>query len=139
MVKTILVLAAAMALAPAAQARVCTERDATAADAMVDHLDSWPAVNTTFRKYGHCDDGEIAEGNSEAVARLLVDHWQSLPELGTLIRQDPPFRGFVLRHIDSTLDTRDLSRIKELSRNSCPNGMASLCRAMASAAARAAQ
>ncbi|RDU98543.1 hypothetical protein DWV00_12675 [Trinickia dinghuensis] len=120
-----------------AQAKVCSERDATAADAMVDHLDSWSQVNVTFTKYGHCDDGEIAEGNSEGIARLLVDHWETLPQLGVLIRRNPRLKAFVLRHIDSTLDTVDLTKISSLATSSCPPGMGALCHDLGTVASKA--
>ncbi|WP_245982611.1 hypothetical protein [Trinickia fusca] len=137
----VLRVAAAITLAWAslAHAKVCTESAANAADAMVDQLDSWDKVNITFTKYGHCDDGEIAEGNSEAIARLLVDHWQTLPQLGALIKRNPPLKAFVLRHIDTTLDTGDLDKITTLSTSSCPAGMGALCRELASAASHAEQ
>lgn len=124
---------------PAAHAKVCSEREATAADAMVDHPGSWANVNTTFTKYGHCDDGEIAEGNSEAVARLLVDHWDTLPQLAALIKRNPRLKAFVLRHIDTTLDTDDLTKIATLTASSCPAGMNALCRELGDAASKASQ
>lgn len=132
-------LAACLTWAPAAHGKVCSEREATAADAMVDHLDSWSKVNVTFTKYGHCDDGEIAEGNSEAIARLLVDHWETLPQLHALIRRNPRLKAFVLRHIDTTLDSSDLTKIATLAASSCPNGMGALCRDLGTAASKASQ
>ena len=130
---------ACMASAPIAHAKVCSQRDATAADAMVDHLDSWAQVSATFTKYGHCDDGEIAEGNSEAIARLLADHWDTLPQLGTLIRHDSRLKGFILRHIDTTLGTDDLTKIDTLSASSCPAGMNVLVASLGGAASKASQ
>lgn len=130
-------LAACLLWIPLAHSKVCSEREATAADAMVDHLDSWSQVNVAFTKYGHCDDGEIAEGNSEAIARLLVDHWETLPQLDALIRHNPRLKPFVLRHIDTTLDTGDLAKIGTLAASACPAGMANLCRDLSTAAARA--
>jgi hypothetical protein len=121
------------------QGQLCTERDAVAADAIVDHLDSWAQVDAAFRKYGHCDDGGIAEGMSEAIARLLTDRWKTLPELGAQIKRNPPLESFVLRHIDSTLDSDDLAKIATLSTRSCPAGMRSLCKALAHAASQAEQ
>jgi len=121
------VIAAAVLLSPIAQANVCTPKDATAADALVDHLNSWAKVKETFTKYGHCDDGQIAEGNSEAVARLLVDHWKSLTSLVPMFKDDPSFKSFVLRHIDTTLNTDDIDKIKAAASSSCPAGMESFC------------
>ncbi len=132
-VVTALVLAVGM---PPAQAKVCTEHDAVAADAMVDRLDSWSKVDEAYTRYGHCDDGEIADGNAEAIARLLVDHWQSLPQLNALIQRNARLKDFVVRHVNSTLDTGDLEKIEQLSTSSCPADASVLCDALAKAAAR---
>ena len=111
-----------------AQARSCSAAEADAADAAVADIDSWPAVAFVAKKYRHCDDGSIAEGSSEAVARLLVDHWDQLSVLNKLSQRDPELRRFVLRHVDSTLDTDDLQKLHALVTRKCPKGVAGLCR-----------
>jgi hypothetical protein len=131
------VAAIALAWMPVAYGKTCTEQEVIAADEAIDHLDTWSKVNEMSSQYAHCDEGEIAEGNSEAVARLLVNHWRTLPQLGVLIRHDPSLKDFVLRHINTTLDTDDLSRIATLSRSSCPTGMRSLCRELANTTEKA--
>jgi len=118
-------------------AKVCSPKDAEAADAMVDDLNNWKKVAETFKKYGHCDDGSIAEGNSEAIARLLVDQWKTLPELAELIKHNPSLKRFVLKHVDSTLDNDDLQKIKELASSSCFRETLSLCDSLKKAAMRA--
>ena len=129
-------LAAALEL-PLVQAQTCTSADATAADAMVDHIGSWKDVDDTYRRFRQCDDGSIAEGNSEAIARLLVDKWHTLPELGAQMKRNPKLESFVLRHIDTTLAQDDLDKIAELSTRSCPPGFSRLCEDIAAAIARA--
>jgi hypothetical protein len=119
-----------------AHGKTCSPKDAEAADAAVDHLDSWKKVDWAFRHYGHCDDGSIAEGNSEAIARLSVDRWDTLPELAKLIQHDLAMKQFVLRHFDTTLDTDDLEKIKELSSSKCSKGTALLCAELQTATAR---
>jgi len=126
-----------MALIGAAHGKTCSPRDAEAADAMIGHLDSWTKFESAFKRFRHCDDGSIAEGNSEAVARLLVDQWNTLPLLAGLIKRDPPLKRFVLRHIDTTLDTDDLEKIKESSSLACRKDMALLCSDLKIAAIRA--
>jgi hypothetical protein len=133
------VLAVTFGEARAAQGHSCSPKDAEAADAAVDRLDSWKKIDWAFRKYGHCDDGSIAEGNSEAVARLLVDQWDTLPALLTLVKRDPELKQFVLRHVDTTLDTDDLEKIEELAASNCPGGATLLCKELRTAAVRAAK
>ena len=128
-----------VALAATADARTCTGKDAEVADAAIDHLDTWADVDSNFRKYGHCDDGSIAEGNSESVARLLVDKWKTLSQLEALIKRHPALKAYVLRHIDTTLNTDDLKRIVELSTSSCPEDSKPLCVSLKAAAVKASQ
>lgn len=119
------------------QTTQCTPAQAEAADQSVDSLDDWGTINVYFKKYRQCDDGSIAEGSSEAVARLLVDHWETLPTLVSLMGPNQPLKPFVLRHINTTLDTEDLRRIEHNASSECPDGAASLCRSIRETAAQA--
>lgn len=121
------------------QAQQCSAHQAERAQAAVDHLDSWRGLEAARRRFGQCDDGAIAEGFSEAVARLLVDRWMTLGELLSLTRHNAQLKTFVLKHIDSTLDTDDLARIEELARLKCPATQQATCREIARAAYRARQ
>src|SRR5579883_2388072 len=42
------------------------------------------------------DDGAIAEGYRESVARILVDRWKTPQELASLTKNDKPVLSFVL-------------------------------------------
>lgn len=116
---------------------ICSPAKAVQADEKVGTLDSWSAVSDYYGEYGQCDDGSIAEGSSEAVARLLMDHWDTLPALARLIDGDPPLEPFVLRHVNATLDTKDLERIRDRAASTCPEGASVLCGRLGKAASRA--
>ncbi|MFD3246239.1 hypothetical protein [Rahnella aquatilis] len=118
-------------------AKSCTERDAEAADLAIDNLDSWEAIQKNYVAYAQCDDGNIAEGNSETIARLLVDKWPEIVKLQSLISHDSGFEKYILRHIDSTLDTDDLNQIIRLSSESCPAERQDLCSKIIAAAQNA--
>lgn len=118
-------------------AKDCSAIDAEAADEAIDHLNSWQAVSDNFTHYGQCDDGDIAEGNSEAVIRMLVDKWKTLPELTALAKQNSAFGEWVLGHIDSTLDSGDLQKAADLASSHCPEGNAEMCKRIADAANQA--
>jgi hypothetical protein len=107
--------------------KVCASTQAESADTMTDTLDSWRKVSLYFEKYRACDDGSIAEGSAEAIARLLVDKWQTLPELALQIQRDPALELFVISHLNGTLDTGDLKKIAQRSESSCPSGAGRLC------------
>jgi hypothetical protein len=74
-----------------------------------------------------CDDGSIAEGYSDSVARILVDHWDTLPRFSELATKDHGFKNFVLRHVDGTMDSGDLYKVRETAIHKCPSGKNSLC------------
>jgi hypothetical protein len=77
--------------------------------------------------YRQCDDGAIGEGYSESVARILVDHWMTLPRLAQLARKDDEFRRFVLKHVDETLNHEDVESIRANAENVCPTRLRHLC------------
>ncbi len=117
-----------------ALASECTIKDAEAAEQAVDHLTSWQAMNGNFIRFHQCDEGSIAEGNSEAVIRLLVDKWEALPKLSMLTRQNAAFETWVLNHINSTLDSGDLQTTVNLATSQCPASESALCKKIVNAA-----
>ena len=108
----------------------CSQEQADAAETAADHLTDWAKVSTYVKRFRTCDEGGMAEASSEAVARLLVDKWQTLPDLAAKIHHEPSLRNFVLDHVNSTLDTTDLKQIRQLSRNSCPGAEHAFCKAL---------
>lgn len=117
--------------------KACPPRDAAAAETAIEHAGSWKKLEAAYMKFRHCDGGELAQGNSEAVAELLAEHWSTLPALTALIRQNPAFRRFVLRHIEAGSDREDLESIQTSAATQCPSGSESLCDDIKQAAARA--
>jgi hypothetical protein len=109
------------------QAQMCTSTDAKHAESEADTFRTWGTLYKSYSLYRRCDDGAIAEGYSESVARILVDHWKTLSELDHLINANSRFKEFVLRHIDSTLDSNDVKKISRNARERCPNGLSDLC------------
>ena len=113
-----------------AQDRPCTvaesERALTEALTVTGRA-SWDTLYKSYRLYGNCDDGAMGEGYSESVARILVDHWRSLPRLASLARKDADFRHFVLKHVDATLDMKDVEKIRTKAETQCPPGLHVLC------------
>jgi hypothetical protein len=93
-----------------------------------DPIRTWDALYKSFKSYRQCDDGAIAEGYSESVARILVDRWNTLPQLARLVRKDADFRSFVLKHVDATLDITDVQKIRKKAREECPAGLREICK-----------
>jgi hypothetical protein len=106
----------------------CTKEAAKEADLEIDKLHSWADLYRWYRSYHQCDDGVMAEGFSEAVARQFVDHWETTPDLSHMAKRDPGFRQFVILHVNQTFDDKDLKKISENSAKRCPSGLNLLCR-----------
>ena len=101
-------------------------------------LKSWETIHAHFKAYlPRCDDGWMAEGYSDVVAKTLARQWATLRELDRLAGRDPAFRAFVLRHVDATVDHADLRTIAASAGRDCPHDLARLCEALAAAAAKA--
>lgn len=92
---------------------------------------NWETLYKSYRSYRLCDDGAIGEGYSESVARLLVDHWNTLPQLAHLARKDAEFRAFIMRHVDATLNTDDVEKIRKNANTLCPMGLRTICNGLA--------
>jgi hypothetical protein len=107
------------------QQKPCTKAEHLQAEKEAAGLRSWDALYKSHRKYGHCGDDEAREGYSESIARILVDHWETLPRLAKLIEIDKSFGRFV--GLDATMNMPDLARIRANSIDHCPAGLAKLC------------
>jgi len=114
-----------------AQQHPCTSAEAKRAEVQSEKLRSWRALYRSYQQYQQCDDGAISEGYSESVARILVDHWSSLPRLADLAKKDPGFQQFVLKHVDATDDIDDLNRVKKNAETQCPPGLKAICAELA--------
>jgi hypothetical protein len=97
-------LAAPLQAAAYAQKKPCTEDEGRRALDQADTLRNWDALYKSYQTLGNCDDGAIGEGFSEWVARILADHWNTLPRLAQLSKRDAGFRVFVIAHVDVTLN-----------------------------------
>jgi hypothetical protein len=109
----------------------CSTEQSRAAEAVADDLPNWGSVYDAYSRFGVCDDGAIAEGFSDSIARLLTKQWNSLIALDRLATAHPGFRRFVLRHIDSLMSPDQARLIVQNSRRHCPQGSGELCSAIA--------
>lgn len=126
-----------MSFTPGAWANNCSSKDAEEAQTAVDRIDSWAHLAQFRERFLRCDHGSVAEGSSEAVARLLVDHWADLSALTGIEANHPGVTAFALRHINSTLDTGDLRQIAYLATKQCRPADTKICTGLKAATRRA--
>jgi hypothetical protein len=133
----VLLLGAVLAINGFAQQstkRACTQQEANQADTEIDFLKDWDHLHHWYQKFQQCDDGALAEGYSDAVAKLLADDWNHFTRLLSLTRSDKQFQQFVLKHIDETISAADARKIASNANSKCPTGGEVLCRLVARSA-----
>jgi hypothetical protein len=122
-----LMLIAGLAGSDARASRPCTPDESSLALSQSQGLRDPGSLHRFYLRFAHCDDGAVGEGTSEAVARLLVDHWDSVGVLDRLGLSDVGFTRFVVRHIDATADATDLRTIVQRARRDCPPADRKFC------------
>jgi hypothetical protein len=110
-----------------AQKHACTEGEGRHALNEAATLRSWDALYRSYKSHRQCDDGGVGEGYSESIARILVDQWNTLPQFTRLAKIHTEFRAFVIRHVDATLNTDDVKKIRKKAETQCPTGLRSFC------------
>jgi hypothetical protein len=126
-----IVLGTLSAVAAVAKREPCIRAEAMQAGTQTDHLKTWHSVYKFYKQFSHCDDGSIAEGVSDAVAKLLANRWDSFDEFAKLASNDKGFENFVLRHVDETIDwSHDAPKIRQSPRSHCPSKSTRLCKAL---------
>jgi hypothetical protein len=113
------------ALAQAAD-KPCTKADSEKAEKAIDRVVSWPQFQKAWQDYGHCDTGEVAEGYTEALLRLLVP-WKDVGVLSAAMKEDPKFRDFVYAHLKSPAAKDDRSTVYARAKTACPSGQEEFC------------
>lgn len=120
-----------------AKERSCAKAEEIEAESSVSRLNNWEDIYKSFKTFRHCDDGAIAEGYSDSIARMLVDRWNGLETLIKLTSSDKDFYTFVLRHIDATADKSEIEKIINNSSKHCPESAKAMCSAIGGAARKA--
>jgi hypothetical protein len=128
---TALLLALTMATAlPAESAKSCASAESRRARREAGHLEDWPSVYRSFKRFESCDRGNVAEEYSYAISRLLAHHWEQVGVLLGLAADDLEFKQFVLRHIDENIPEEEAQLIVNHTRQGCPAEGEWLCRAI---------
>ena len=97
------------------------------AEEATDGLDSWPKVYHAYQQFPECDDGGVAEGYADKIEQLLADHWSDLDVLMKLVKSDPNFEAFVVRHLGEITTLPNAQAITRHAKQSCPRAAHALC------------
>jgi hypothetical protein len=124
--------------APAMAQKTCTKADSAAAEKAIDRVLAWPAMHKTWKDYGHCDTGQVADLFTEALLRLIVGNWPKIAELEPTFSSDVPYREWILARIaGGAMAKGDVDDVHDLTQNSCPKSQKRLCEALHDAAEKA--
>ena len=112
-----------------AQQHSCSQAQIDKLEDNSGHLKTWQELHRFFTRYIRCqtEDASVQTGVSESVARLFVDHWDTLPVAWPWMRRSSAFERFVLDGINETLLVEDLNAISAHAHKSCPGNLHRLC------------
>ena len=119
------------AYAGATMHQVCTNEQAQQAALEADELKTWDSVHRSFKRFGRCAEGPIAEEYTDSIARLLAHDWNHLDDLVRLTSSDHEFERFVIEHIDESMTEDDAILIVNNARLHCPRSATRLCKLIA--------
>jgi hypothetical protein len=135
MVRALAILAAfALSVCAFSQPKPCGKAANLQSEKKSENLRTWNSLHKSYRLYGRCDNVSAQEGYSESIARILVDHWGTLPRLALIVRTDQHFKEFVLGGVNATLNTDDVEKIKANALQRCPSQLKGLCDELSKAA-----
>lgn len=99
---------------------------------------NWGALLAHQKKFISCDDGELAEGYSDAIVKLFSKQWSQFADFVSISKKSPDFKIWAIDHIDSTASTDDL-RLVEHNAAICLGGekVALICKAIEESAKNA--
>jgi hypothetical protein len=111
----------------AADKKQCSLEEARSAEEGIDRLRSWADLQQAFKRFGHCDDGHIAEGYSDRVVEMLATQWKTLLQLNALVSASPEFGEFVIRHVDESALWSSAQIAERNAKTRCPKQATALC------------
>lgn len=106
----------------------CSQQVIEPLEQQSDQLRTWDEYYRFIARYERChDDAGVDEGLDESLARLLVDHWNTLPRAQQLIQMHPWLRKHI--RAGATMAQQDLEIIESRTRKGqCSRQLGTLCR-----------
>lgn len=112
------------------KAKTCSADESVRARRDAAHVKDWNNVLASFRQFGMCDSGTVAEEYSYAISRLLAHDWEHVGVLLHLAGNNEAFKQFVVRHINENFPEEEAQSIVRNARERCPEDGKWLCRAI---------
>ncbi|HFR4564283.1 MAG: hypothetical protein E6127_11540 [Enterobacter sichuanensis] len=104
------------------------------ADNAASAIHGWQGVYSFYENYRQCDEGYIAEGMSATIVGLLANNWKTSHQLMHLSESDRAFESWMINHINTTTNDRDLDKVVRNAADNCPEGDKAFCNQIENAA-----
>ena len=104
------------------------------ADNATSVIHGWQGVYSFYENYRQCDEGYIAEGMSATIVGLLANNWKTSHQLMHLSESDRAFESWMINHINTTTNDRDLDKVVRNAADNCPEGDKAFCNQIENAA-----
>lgn len=115
--KTGIVLACVFGLGPvplsyAATTQACpTQLYGRGVDTLAHSRANWSTLQRHQRRFDRCDDGELAEGYSDAVVGLFSNKWETFGQFIAIARTHADFFHWAVKHIDVSASESSLVKV----------------------------
>lgn len=133
--KTMQLFLIMLVISRVAYANDCTSvEEMDRADNAASAIQDWQGVHSFYKNYRQCDEGYIAEGISATIVGLLANNWKTSHQLMQLSVSDRAFESWMINHIDTTTNDRDLEKVVRNATDSCQEGAKEFCKQIENAA-----
>lgn len=128
---TVAAVAGVLWAGPTLAQNACPKARADQAREAARRMKNWADVFAFYKEYQACDDGDVAEGASDALEPVLMNQWSSLAEVKAFIAQDGKFETFFLRHVGEAFSEETANEVIKRCGSACPAGAEKLCQSIA--------
>jgi hypothetical protein len=111
---------------PAHAQKECSKADAAAAEKAVDKVVSYASLNKAWKDYRQCDTGNVEDGFTDAILRLMVQ-WKDVETIAIDLQRDPEYKKFIYSHLASPAAKDDRASIYSRAKESCPLTQGAFC------------
>jgi len=122
---------ALMAAGSAHAQKACSSAEASAAQKAVDKIVTWQNLDKAWHDYRHCDTGNVAEGFTDGLMRLMVG-WKNMDVAASAMAKDAEFKDWVHKRLLNPASKDDAEDVYALAKKNCPKGQNAFCDELAS-------
>jgi hypothetical protein len=125
-IRAVLIATALLAAAPAFAQKACSKGDAAAAEKAIERIVSWQSLQKAYTDYKHCDTGNVEDGFTDAILRLMVE-WKHVDAVAAATQKDGDYKDWLGKHLLSPAAKDDRESVYSRAKKDCPPKQDAFC------------